>query len=59
MEVADPKCTNERMQDVIGFLNSQYQLLGDEFDYEHLKIKNYKFLDVFFTVYASMIAFGD
>ena len=22
MEVADPKCTNERMQDVIGFLNS-------------------------------------
>ena len=34
-------------------------MLGDEFDYEQLKIKNSQFLDVFFTVYASMIAFGD
>lgn len=58
MEVAGP-CSNERMQDVIGFLNFQYQQLGDDFDFEPLKVKSPSALETFFTVYASTIAFQD
>ena len=58
MEVAGP-CSNERMQEVISFLNSQYQQLGDEFNYEPLKVKSPDALETFFTVYATTIAFQD
>ena len=51
MEVAGI-CSNERMQDVIGFLNSQYQLLGDDFDFEPLKVKSPSALETFFTRYV-------
>ena len=58
MEVAGP-CSNDRMQEVIGFLNCQYQLLGDDFDFEPLKVKSPSALETFFTVYATTIAFQD
>ncbi len=40
MELADSKCKNKRILDVNGFLNSKYQLPGDEIDYKHLKINH-------------------
>ena len=58
MENASP-CSNDRMQEVIGFLNSQYQLLGDDFDFVLLKVKSPSALETFFTVYATTIAFQD
>jgi len=38
-EVSELKCTNARMQDVVSFLTSKYQALGEEFDFEQLTVK--------------------